>query len=209
MGFTLLHGLAACAKYEDALQILDISPDAVFEKDEWGCTPLHYSCEKGHQVITNALLDSGAEINDVDRFSHAPIYLACREGQVETVRDLLSRSADPRRQNATGSTPLHAAAGSTHASAVIQLLLQAHADAAAVDGFSNTALHIAARQGDADAAQLLAAEGVDPRTPNLFGSSALDLAATPAARAAMSEGRRLFRRSNSGLAGPAPAEPRA
>ncbi len=160
-------------------------------------------------MITNALLDCGADVNDVDRFSHTPIYLACREGQVETVKDLLSRSADPRRQNATGSTPLHAAAGSNHASAVIQLLLQARADAAVVDGFANTALHIAARQGDADAAQLLAAEGVDPRTPNLFGSSALDLAASPAARAAMSEGRRLFKRSNSGLAGPVPAEPQA
>jgi ankyrin repeat protein len=209
MGFTLLHGLAANAKYEEAILILDTNPDALFEKDGWGCTPLHYSCEKGCQLITDALLDSGADINDVDRFSHTPIYLACREGHVETVRDLLSRSADPSRQNATGSTPLHAAAGSTHASALLQLLLQARADAAAVDGFANTALHIAARQGDADAAQLLAAEGVDPRAPNLFGCSALDLAATPAARAAMSAGRRLFKRSSSGLAGPAPAEPQA
>jgi ankyrin repeat protein len=199
MGFTILHGLAAAGKYSQALDEIQFRTSLLAEKDQWGCSPIHYSAEKGHLVITNALLSAGADVNDRDRFSHTPLFLACRESQLETIETLIAQSADVNLRNAAGSTPLHAAASSSRAHETVSLLLKACADLSAVDGFENTALHICAKRGDVDAVRLLASEGSDLRAPNLFGSSPLDLAPNDSMRALMTEARKHFKRSGSGL----------
>lgn len=199
MGFTFLHGLAAAGKYDQALDEMQINENAPFVKDQWGCTPIHYSCEKNHLDITKALLSAGADLNDTDRFSHTPLLLACRESHLETIEFLISQSGDLLLANSAGLTPLHSAASSPRPYDTIRLLLEARADLFAVDGFGNSALHLSAKRGDVESARLLASEGSDLRNPNIFGNSPLDLAPDDSTRAAMTEARKQFKRSGSGL----------
>lgn len=85
---------------------------------------------------------------------------ACEAGDVDKVRELLSR--DSTLVNARGAyrqTPLHSAAGKGHTN-VVELLIRHGADLSARDQFNFTALDTALKAGHAKLAELLRARGV-------------------------------------------------
>ncbi len=75
-----------------------------------GITALHYALRDGHRDCVEALLEAGADIDQVtggDRSS--PLLLAAINGQYDLAAYLLSRGADPTLASADGVTPLYAA----------------------------------------------------------------------------------------------------
>lgn len=116
--------------------------------------------------------------------THMAFLEACRRGDSKTVADILqspARGPRIRRLLAHGQhsyAPLHAACRAGHDN-VVEVLLStphAHVDASAVDGFGQTALHVASGCGAAAVVEVLlntcvarATQGVEVNTPDYAG----------------------------------------
>jgi ankyrin repeat protein len=86
---------------------------------------------------------------------------AVQRNDIAAVRKLIAGGVDVDAVDANGDAPLVMAAYLGH-DEIVQLLLQAGADVAAVDpGMKATALHAAAYAGRTEAAKLLIAHGID------------------------------------------------
>ena len=74
-----------------------------------GLTPLLHAIRQGHVEATLALLDAGADVNQVsDGDQTSPILMAAVNGQFDLAMTLLERGADPNLASAAGTTPLFA-----------------------------------------------------------------------------------------------------
>src|SRR4051812_31569423 len=86
---------------------------------------------------------------------------AVQNGDANRVKGLIDDGANVDELDPNGDAPLVMAAYLGHA-AIVQLLLEAGADLAAVDpGMKATALHAAAYAGRTEAARLLIEHGID------------------------------------------------
>ena len=74
-----------------------------------GLTPLLHAIRQGHMEATLALLEAGADINQVSAGDQtSPILMASVNGQFDLVLTLLERGADPNLMSQAGTTPLFA-----------------------------------------------------------------------------------------------------
>ena len=74
-----------------------------------GMTALTLAAREGHIETTKALLDGGADINQVSAGDHTvPLLMAAINGQFDLAMMLLERGADPRMASDAGTTPLFA-----------------------------------------------------------------------------------------------------
>ena len=74
-----------------------------------GLTPLLHAIRQGHVEATLALLDAGADVNQVsDGDRTSPILMAAVNGQFDLAFTLLERGADPNLASEAGTTPLFA-----------------------------------------------------------------------------------------------------
>ena len=120
-----------------------------------------------------------AEANDCHAASDYPLHDAARAGNLNLVNHFITvHMADVNGANASGETPLHAAAGVNRGyAAVAAALLAAGASVNAQDNNNDTPLHHAAGAGnDAYAATLLAA-GADVNATGHVGQTPLHSAA--------------------------------
>ena len=72
-------------------------------------TPLLFAARQGYVDTATALMDVGADVNQVsagDRSS--PLLVAAINGHFDLARVLLDRGADPRAAAENGATPLYA-----------------------------------------------------------------------------------------------------
>lgn len=117
-------------------------------------------------------------LNEYSRDGYTPLQLACFFGHEDVARYLAGNGAqiDAVSKNAMAIQPLHAAAAGNH-TAIVQLLLEAGADANAVQQDSFRPLHAAAQNGSAELARLLLAHGADPNLTDALGRAPRDLAA--------------------------------
>ena len=75
-----------------------------------GLTALLHAARQGHMETAKALLDGGADINQVSEgHGTSPLLMAAINGQFDLAMFLLSRGADPGTANDAGNTPLFAA----------------------------------------------------------------------------------------------------
>jgi ankyrin repeat protein len=75
-----------------------------------GLTALHHAVRQGHVAAAMALLDGGADIDQVSvSDSTSPLLLATINGHFDLAMQLIGRGADVKRASVHGATPLYAA----------------------------------------------------------------------------------------------------
>jgi len=127
----------------------------------FGCasTPLIDAAYRGDVNAAKNILTTGVDINGkgggISRFN-SPLWAAASAGQIEMLRFLLSRGADP--DSAGGYVPIEAAACGGHTE-VVQLLIQAGADIN--KGWNGGALHQAAVAGHSSIVRILLDAGAE------------------------------------------------
>lgn len=142
-------------------------------RDPQGDHALHVAIRESAGKAVQALLSwEKVEVEARNKVDESPLMLAALGGQLDIVRDLITRDADV---NKTGWTPLHYAATRGHLE-VMRLLLDksAYIDAAAPNG--TTPLMMAAFYGTPSAVKLLLEAGADPFLKNQQDLTAIDFA---------------------------------
>ena len=75
-----------------------------------GLTALLYTAREGHLEVALALLDAGADIDQVSLGDHtSPLLIAMINGHFDLAMTLFERGADPSLASDAGATPLYAA----------------------------------------------------------------------------------------------------
>ena len=87
--------------------------------DTSGRTPLHCAATDGVAEVVKALLDAGADARAKDKEKKTPIYFACTDSKIDTVRVLFEHVENSEKgcdisdmledKNREGETALHAA----------------------------------------------------------------------------------------------------
>jgi uncharacterized protein len=160
--------------------------------NRYGSTPLELAAENGSPAIVDALLQAGADAKSATPEGETVLMTASRTGNVEVMRMLLARGADPNAQERWfGESALMWAAAQNHADAV-RLLLEAGAKvdqpgkkmdfARKVGGQTTlpvgamTPLMYAARSGALDAARAMVENGAKLDAQDPDGTTATILA---------------------------------
>jgi ankyrin repeat protein len=74
-----------------------------------GFAPLHYAAREGSLAATVALLEKGANVNEVTQSEQStPLVLAIANGHLDVARVLVEHGADVNKANVMGVTPLYA-----------------------------------------------------------------------------------------------------
>ncbi|KAJ5472647.1 hypothetical protein N7530_006648 [Penicillium desertorum] len=121
-------------------------------------TPLFFAAENGHEEIVELLVGCervGLEIGDMH--GNTPLGVAAENGHEGVVRRLLTgpRQADPNARDENGQAPLFGAAYFGH-TGVVKLLLEARGiDPQLCDTDGNTALQVAAENGNQEVVEVL------------------------------------------------------
>ena len=130
-----------------------------------------------------------------------PVVEAVKDGNIEAVRTLLAKRADPNAAEADGTTALHWAAHFDNLAAA-DLLIRAGANAQAANRYGATPLWLACVNGSAAMIERLLSAGADPNTTMPEGDTALMTAArtgnVAAVRALLTRGARRRRDAKSG-----------
>jgi uncharacterized protein len=74
-----------------------------------GMTPLLLAARQGYVDTATALIDAGADVNQVSADSSSALLAAAINGHFDLAQVLLERGADPRLAAENGATPLYAA----------------------------------------------------------------------------------------------------
>ncbi|XP_068632326.1 NF-kappa-B inhibitor epsilon-like [Battus philenor] len=160
--------------------------------NDYGHTALHLAVMSGNAVVTRMLVIAGASLALRDFNGDTPLHLAVAANNKDCIQALLAPVQDqPHRKlstvlnqkNYNGQMCIHLAASAGHLETVQTLAYYgAHLDAS--EGLAGwTALHVAARRGDARLCAALLQRGASPAARDLAGRTPRRLAAgTPAAR---------------------------
>ncbi|XP_071446354.1 transient receptor potential cation channel subfamily A member 1 [Hetaerina americana] len=126
------------------------------EKDNTGCSPLHYASREGHIRSLENLIRLGACINLKNNNNESPLHFAARYGRYNSVRQLLDSEKGTfiiNESDGEGLTPLHIASQQGH-TRVVQLLLNRGA-LLHRDHNGRNPLHLAAMSGYTQTMELL------------------------------------------------------
>jgi|GEM_PF-4249626 len=164
-------------------EALAVAKPAFGGRDELGRRPLHIAAEFDHAeviewLISNAAADPNDRLPDT-RLS--PLHIAAAANATRAIRALIDAEADVRASSRRGRTPLHHAV-SREASVGVRALLEKLTPGQIVvlidapDGDGNSALHIAAAEGDAQIASMLLRAGASPTKTDALGRTPTEVA---------------------------------
>ena len=158
-GYTPLH-YASARGNRAAVEILLTSRKVeVNATDKQQNTPLHMACRLGDPWIVEKLLDAEANILHGNEEGVNPLHVACQEGLSEIVNLIMRKCPEKhdklvRRVDNERNTPLHLACGSGEVE-IVRVLLLYLADPIAQKIYDVSPLHIAAKEGYTDIADML------------------------------------------------------
>jgi ankyrin repeat protein len=109
-------------------------------------------------------------VNALGKNGHTPLMDAAKEGDLETVLDLLRRGAEVNGRSNKGKTPLHYAAAHGHVEVVKQLITHG-AEIDSRDRDWHTPLMLAAIYGCNHTVQALIVNGADVNAKTLNGTT--------------------------------------
>ncbi|XP_071116432.1 inversin-like [Haliotis cracherodii] len=113
-------------------------------------TPVMAAARWGHRDVVELLVSEGADVSLVDVVGYNILHLACRGGDVETVKYVLSLHVVDINSRGWGSrTPVMEAAWRGYRD-VVELLVSEGADVSLVDVAGDNILHLACRGGDVE-----------------------------------------------------------
>jgi ankyrin repeat protein len=143
--------------------------------DAYGESPLIASSRLGHLPVVTALLDAGADVNQVEGGGRTAIYWAAFKGDTEIINLLLDRGADPNIAEQDGYTPLIIAKSKGQYPAMT-LLLERGADLNKADNKGRTLLHWASLTGNEKWINILLEKGADINQEDNKGNTAISVA---------------------------------
>jgi ankyrin repeat protein len=148
---------AATGRADRLGELLDADPEALHARTPEGFTPLGLAAFLGGPEVVRVLLERGADANDDadNQFGVRPVNAAAAAHDHETMRLLLDAGADPDARQQAGFTPLHSAAHTDDVE-MARLLLDHGADPTVATEDGRDAARIAADDGSAGVAALLA-----------------------------------------------------
>lgn len=148
---------AAAGRADRVRELLAADPEARHARTPEGFTTLGLAAFLGGPAVVALLLEAGADPDDdADNPARVrPVHAAAAARDPESLRLLLEAGADPNARQQGGFTPLHAAAHVDHEE-MARLLLDHGADPAAQTDDGRDAARIAADDGSARVASLLA-----------------------------------------------------
>ena len=137
--------------------------------DTTGTHALVYAAKDGLELVADAAIACGADIDRCDNERRSTLFVAAKFGHVAVVEKLLTVGADSSQSNIAGCSPLRVAAKQGFIG-VVQALLAAGADVNGPNNIGATALDGALCEGHAETAGVLAAAGGDvgPRLHDHF-----------------------------------------
>ncbi|EDQ91646.1 uncharacterized protein MONBRDRAFT_5528 [Monosiga brevicollis MX1] len=144
---------------------------------------LHIAAIRGDVALARKLLQEGADLKLRDSRGNTALHHAARNGRFLVLDELLNEAS--RINEATnlvhaqvddGRNALHLACNKDSISSAIVLLSRKLGDLHASAKNGDTALHSAARNGQVCVAALLLLGGLDPRTANMTGMTAHQIA---------------------------------
>jgi Ankyrin repeats (3 copies) len=107
---TLLHAAAQHGKAQFVQLLVSKGTSVNAKRQQCGETALHLACVFNRAACTEALLDSGADLNSTTDVGATPALLAAVHGSTECLQLLTERGADLSIRDHAGHTVLHAAA---------------------------------------------------------------------------------------------------
>lgn len=141
-GETALLLAAKAGKFDIAILLIRAGADVNFAKRIVLLTALHFAALSESPDIVEALIASGANVEQRDLFGGTALHLAARAGNVRIMSLLISNSADLETSDESGKTPLHLATLHGKDDAV-RLLCRKGANINAAADNGKTALHFA------------------------------------------------------------------
>jgi ankyrin repeat protein len=118
---------AACENnLAEVSRLLSVGAD-VNAKNNYGETPLHEACRKGHVQVVKELVSHGADIEAKDNDESTPLHTAALRGHLPVVKMLLSGDADILAVKNYGELPIHKAVDGRHSAVTKYLLKQLYA----------------------------------------------------------------------------------
>ena len=108
--------------------LLTADSDLMGSRDGDGRTPLHHSVRGGHLVVTELLLEGGADVGARDAEERTPLHDAADAGDPDAARILLAHGSDVMAREFRGRTPLYLACNWGDNLEVVRILVEAGAD---------------------------------------------------------------------------------
>jgi len=173
-GCTPMHWAVLAESPEVADFLIGKGAD-VNAKDARNFTPL--MAARGLPMV-ELLISKGADIQAQENLQElTKLHMACRKGDKDVVKFLISKGAEVDRKNSSGQTPLWLAANYGHRE-IVELLINKGADIKEVSSkrSGHNPLYIAARNGHREIVELLINKGADVNSRTRDGSTPLHIA---------------------------------
>ena len=119
------------------------------------------ACSRGDlKAVKTGVKANRGVVNMRNEKGYTALYVACRWGQLETVKYLISAGSDKELRDEQGITPVFLASGMGHLE-IVRILLSQGADKDKVDNRGATPLFIASQEGYLEIVRILLSEGDD------------------------------------------------